>query len=298
MGFRELPADSFERSALREFGAFAFGVPTVYAIPVAAGDYAAVRNRPEAAIKRGEALKPATPSRSSSKTGPRGHVRGPRRRLVQPEGLRRGGQGNQAGHRLPATPSEAHGAGRARRERRADSRGDDRRAAGGSEAQQLVEPALKLHRGLVARGSDDLSQRVQLARALYASALGGGAQKRRVEGSRDPSRRPAAGDEAAGQHDVAARLDRRGTEESLPARNPSEWQLEAREAAGARLTRSGATSRELLAKRLHPKRNAVALAQGLEPRAVLADTLEGFGREVVSRHRIEDAVFFLDTGCA
>ena len=34
-----------------------------------------------------------------------------------------------------------------------------------------------MHRGLIARGSDDLSQRVQLARALYASALAGGAQR-------------------------------------------------------------------------------------------------------------------------
>ena len=46
-----------------------------------------------------------------------------------------------------------------------------------AEAHKLVEPALKLHRDLYARGSDDLSQRVQLARALYASALAGGAQR-------------------------------------------------------------------------------------------------------------------------
>ncbi len=47
-----------------------------------------------------------------------------------------------------------------------------------SEAQQIVEPVLKFHRGLLARGNDDLNQRVQLARALYASALATPGQKR------------------------------------------------------------------------------------------------------------------------
>ncbi len=47
-----------------------------------------------------------------------------------------------------------------------------------AEAQQAVAPALALHRELHARGHDDLSQRVQFARALYASALAGGAPRR------------------------------------------------------------------------------------------------------------------------
>jgi tetratricopeptide (TPR) repeat protein len=46
-----------------------------------------------------------------------------------------------------------------------------------AEAQQIIEPVLKFHRGLYARGHDDLGQRIQLARALYASALAGGAQR-------------------------------------------------------------------------------------------------------------------------
>jgi len=49
----------------------------------------------------------------------------------------------------------------------------DRRA----EAQQAVAPALQFHRGLYARSQEDLTQRVELAQALYASALAGGPQR-------------------------------------------------------------------------------------------------------------------------
>ena len=47
-----------------------------------------------------------------------------------------------------------------------------------AEAQQLIEPALKFHRQLYARkDNDDLGQRVELARALYVSALAAPGQK-------------------------------------------------------------------------------------------------------------------------
>ena len=39
------------------------------------------------------------------------------------------------------------------------------------EARQIIDPVLKFHRELYARGNEDLSQHLQLARALYASAL-------------------------------------------------------------------------------------------------------------------------------
>jgi len=45
------------------------------------------------------------------------------------------------------------------------------------DAQQAVAPALQFHRGLTARGSEDLTQRIEFAQALYASALAGGAQR-------------------------------------------------------------------------------------------------------------------------
>jgi hypothetical protein len=47
-----------------------------------------------------------------------------------------------------------------------------------AEAQQIIEPVLKLHRGLYERkDSDDLSQRVEFARALYVSAVTAPGQK-------------------------------------------------------------------------------------------------------------------------
>jgi hypothetical protein len=45
------------------------------------------------------------------------------------------------------------------------------------EAQQALAPALKFHRELQARGHDDLTQRIELAQALYASALAGGGKE-------------------------------------------------------------------------------------------------------------------------
>jgi hypothetical protein len=47
-----------------------------------------------------------------------------------------------------------------------------------AEAQQIIEPVLKLHRGLYARkDNEDVLQHVELAQALYASALAAPGQK-------------------------------------------------------------------------------------------------------------------------
>jgi hypothetical protein len=43
-----------------------------------------------------------------------------------------------------------------------------------SEAQAVIAPVVKLQRGLFARNHDDYRQHVELAAALYASALAGG----------------------------------------------------------------------------------------------------------------------------
>jgi tetratricopeptide (TPR) repeat protein len=43
-----------------------------------------------------------------------------------------------------------------------------------AEARQAIEPGLQFHRQLHARGDEDMTQRVQLALALYASAVAGG----------------------------------------------------------------------------------------------------------------------------
>jgi hypothetical protein len=47
-----------------------------------------------------------------------------------------------------------------------------------AQAQRLLAPVLELHRKLIARAdNEDLTQRVELAQALYASALAGSPQK-------------------------------------------------------------------------------------------------------------------------
>jgi hypothetical protein len=47
-----------------------------------------------------------------------------------------------------------------------------------AEARRLLEPVLELHRGLYARkDNEDLTQHVEFAQALYASALAGSPRK-------------------------------------------------------------------------------------------------------------------------
>ena len=83
-----------------------------------------------------------------------------------------------------------------------------------AEAQQIIEPVLKLHRGLYERkDNDDLSQRVQFAHALYVSALAAPGQKAaQLTQAATHHRRPAAADAPPAQRRVPARSDRRGTE--------------------------------------------------------------------------------------
>jgi tetratricopeptide (TPR) repeat protein len=179
MAVRELPPDSFERSAIREFGNFQIGVLASNAIPVAAGDYVTVRNKAEAAIKRSEALKPATKPQELLK------IRG----LVSTYFFLADASYNLKDY--AAADSAIKLAIDYLRRRPMRTLQDERdasdlqilaamiaaRLGNAAEAHRIVEPALKLHRGLYARGGEELMQRVQLARALYASALAGGAQK-------------------------------------------------------------------------------------------------------------------------
>jgi len=50
-----------------------------------------------------------------------------------------------------------------------------------AEARQIIDPVLKFHRELYARRNDDLGQHLQLARALYVSALAAPEPKRSGE---------------------------------------------------------------------------------------------------------------------
>jgi tetratricopeptide (TPR) repeat protein len=180
MGFRDLPADSFGRGMLREFGAFGLAPLGRYAIPVAAGDYATVRDKARASLQRSEAVKPTDSQQELAK------LRG----LVRTYAVLADASYNLKDY--AAAEREVRLAIESRRKLPKLTLQDELDASDElilaamiaarlerySDAQQIIEPVLKLHRGLHARGNDDLNQRVQLARALYASALATPGQRR------------------------------------------------------------------------------------------------------------------------
>lgn len=176
---RGLPADSFGRNYLSEFLG-SYGYPTTgfgygtYALPLAAGDYETVHKEALASIGRLEKIKAP-----------------PQAELDWKKAL-------EAAYRTAALASyrlKDYGAADREIKRALEIRrdipvrtsyeerdqGDERvlaaviaaRLGRNAEAQRLLEPVLKLHRELYARGKDneDQSQRVEFAYALYASAL-------------------------------------------------------------------------------------------------------------------------------
>jgi tetratricopeptide (TPR) repeat protein len=185
---RGLPPDSFGRSFLPEllgyYGCFNFvGISKgygAYALPFGTGDYEAVRSMARASAKRIEQMKSPSPEReldrirtldlayrtaaeasyrlkdysaadAEIKRGLELHEKVPKRNLFEKR---------NANEEVMLAAMVA-----ARLERYA-------------EAQQLIEPVLKFHRQLSARkDNDDLDQRVELARALYVSALAAPGQK-------------------------------------------------------------------------------------------------------------------------
>lgn len=180
LAVRELPPDSFLRTAVQEFGVFGTGLLANYAIPIAAGDYLAVRNEAEASLGRAEKLNPKTQQQE----------------LIKNRGL----GGTYAVLADASYNLKDYAAADAAIKRAIDYRQlvpkrtlQDQRDASdelilaamiaarlgrGAEAQRIIEPVLKFHRGLYARGNDDLGQHLQLAKALYASALASTGQNR------------------------------------------------------------------------------------------------------------------------
>ena len=177
---REFPPDSFPRSAIREFGVFGNGISATYALPIAAADYLTVRNMAQASIQRAETFKPGNPLQE----------------LVKNRGL----GGTYAVLADAAYNLKDYAAADAAIKRAIGFRQlvpkrtlqDERDASDelilaamiaarlgrATEAQQIIGPVLKFHRGLYARGNDDLGQHLQLARALYVSALASPGQSR------------------------------------------------------------------------------------------------------------------------
>jgi hypothetical protein len=179
MAVRELPPDSFGRAAIQEFGVFGLGILARYALPLGAKDYPAVRDLAEAALPRGEALKPTNSAQELMKNGGLSGTyavladafynlkdyAAADKAIKQAIDHRRRLQKRTLQDELDASDELILAAMIAARLERY------------SEAQQIIEPVVKFHRGLHTRDHDDLSQHVQLARALYVSAVAAPGQR-------------------------------------------------------------------------------------------------------------------------
>jgi len=186
MAVRDQRPNSFGRSYLPEYLGW-YGFPTTgigyggYAVPLAARDYETVRSLARASLRRIEQLKPAD----------RGQELAKNRMLYVAYWTLAEASYNLKDYK--AADAEIKRALEVRRaiptrtqfERRDESDAAvlaamiDARLEKYGEAQQIIEPVLKLHRGFYARGkdNDDLSQHIEFAQALYVSALAAPGQK-------------------------------------------------------------------------------------------------------------------------
>ncbi|HEY2863281.1 MAG TPA: hypothetical protein VGK37_06655 [Casimicrobiaceae bacterium] len=176
---RGLPAGSFGRTYLPEFLG-SYGYPTTgfgygtYALPLAAGDYESVHKEALASIGRLEQIK-APPQaeldwkkalEAAYRTAALASYRLKDYRAADKEIKR----ALELRRDIPVrTPYEQRDEG----DQRVVAALIAARLGRSAEAQQLLEPVLKLHRELYARGKDneDQTQRAEFAYALYASAL-------------------------------------------------------------------------------------------------------------------------------
>jgi len=182
---RDLPPDSFGRGFIPEQTGY-YGFPGSglgyggYALPLAAGEYETLRNLARASARRIEQLKAADAQRELDKN-----------RLLEMAYR----TAAEASYRLKDYTTADAEIKRALEIRRAIPKRNlfDERDASDAlmlaamiaarqerypEAQQIIEPVLKFHRGLYARkDNEDLSQRIQFANALYVSALAAPGQK-------------------------------------------------------------------------------------------------------------------------
>jgi tetratricopeptide (TPR) repeat protein len=172
---RGLPPDSFGPFILREFAQQTFG----YAIPLAAGDFKAVRSMAQAAIERIERRKTEDASQELNRVRLllataviladasyrlNDYAAAERaiklaidtRQLVPTRTMQ--DQRDAADEQMLAAMIAA------RQDRLAD-------------AQRIIDPVLKFHQQLYVRGNDDLTQHIQYAKALYVAALAGAPQR-------------------------------------------------------------------------------------------------------------------------
>ena len=185
LAVRTIPEGSFGRAFTPEFLGY-YGFPGAglgygaYALPSADGDYEAVRRMAEASVKRLEATRNLSASQAQS------------RDAILEMAYRTAAD---ASYRLKdyAAADAAIQRALALRKVIPTRTLSDQRDAGEqtvlaamiaarlgrqAEAQRLLEPVLELHRGLYARkDNEDLTEHVEYARALYASAIAGSPKK-------------------------------------------------------------------------------------------------------------------------
>lgn len=182
---RGLPAESFGRSYLPEFLSY-YGYPTtgfgygVYALPFAAGDFETVLSQARASVRRLESLKTTDSAQVLDKS------------RVLEVAYRTAAFASYQLKDYAAADADIKRALEIRRSIPRRSLLDDvdsndqlmlaamiaARLQRYTEAQQIIEPALKFHRELHARKDNEtVWQQVELARALYVSALAAPGEK-------------------------------------------------------------------------------------------------------------------------
>jgi tetratricopeptide (TPR) repeat protein len=186
MAIRDLPPDSFGRSFVPEFlGWYGFPATGVgygpYALPLAAGDYETVRSLARASARRIEQLKPPGPEQELDKNW---MLQAAYRTLAEASyGLKDYAAADVEIKRAVeigrALPKRTRGEQRDASEQLMLAAMIAARLERYAEAQQVIEPVLRFHRELYARGrdNDDLTQHVEFAQALYVSALAAPGQK-------------------------------------------------------------------------------------------------------------------------
>ena len=170
---RDLPADSFLRAALEQFGPFGIGIMARYALPLAAGDYATVRELAEASAQRGQALKPKGTLQEFIKNASLAGTY-----AVLADASYNLKDYAAADEQIKLAIDHRRQLPKRTLQDQLEANDDLILAAliavrleRPAEAQQPIEPVVKFHQGLKTPDHDDLLQHVQLARALYVSAL-------------------------------------------------------------------------------------------------------------------------------
>ena len=185
LAIRGLPPNSFGRAYLPEFLGY-YGYPTTgfgygaYGPVFAARDYETLRKEARASVRRLEQIKNANPQQELRKN-----------RSLE-VAYRTAAEGSYRLGDYAEADAEIKKALAIRRTIPTRTLSEERdadiqlmlaalivaRLQRYAEAQQIIEPVLKLHRGLYERkDNDDLSQRVEFARALYVSAVAAPGQR-------------------------------------------------------------------------------------------------------------------------